>query len=149
MNKNCSRSVTADNAFERIDSAPMVTLQTIDIPDSINRLSYVEGAEHLIDTANDAIEAFMLADQTVIENFVTCDFHLLDQAITWTEQNHLLAGNRPHRSKRQLARNASLTTVSTLTPCILAAKLAASNDSLDSKYTLTKGCPPDSAIPTA
>ena len=71
-----------------------MTLQTIDIPDSINRLSYVEGAEHLIDTANDAIEAFMLADQTVIENFVTCDFHLLDQAITWIEQNHLLAGNR-------------------------------------------------------
>ncbi|MDA9857563.1 hypothetical protein N9D23_05535 [Rubripirellula sp.] len=71
-----------------------MTLQTIDIPDSINRLPYAKGAEHLIDTANDAIEAFMLADQTVIENFVTCDFHLLDQAITWIEQNHLLAGNR-------------------------------------------------------
>ncbi|MGB0599852.1 MAG: hypothetical protein ACPGLY_24470 [Rubripirellula sp.] len=71
-----------------------MTLQTIDIPDSINRLPYAKGAEHLIDTANDAIEAFMLSDQTVIENFVTCDFHLLDQAITWIEQNHLLAGNR-------------------------------------------------------
>ncbi|MAI69683.1 MAG: hypothetical protein CMM01_02055 [Rhodopirellula sp.] len=71
-----------------------MTLQTIDIPDSINRLPYSAGAEHLIDTANDAIEAFMLADQTVIENFVTCDFHLLDQAITWIEQSHLLAGNR-------------------------------------------------------
>jgi hypothetical protein len=71
-----------------------MTLRTIDIPDSINRLPYAKGAEHLIDTANDAIEAFMLADQTVIENFVTCDFHLLDQAITWIEQNHLLAGNR-------------------------------------------------------
>ncbi|MCP4885868.1 MAG: hypothetical protein GY904_04560 [Planctomycetaceae bacterium] len=71
-----------------------MTLQTIDIPDSINRLPYAKGAEHLIDTANDAIEAFMLADQTVIENFVTCDFHLLDQAITWIEQSHLLAGNR-------------------------------------------------------
>ena len=71
-----------------------MTLQTIEIPDSINRLPHTKGAEHLIDTANDAIESFMLADQTIIENFVTCDFHLLDQAMTWIEQNHLLAGNR-------------------------------------------------------
>lgn len=71
-----------------------MALQRIEIPDSINQLPYAEGAEHLIDTANDAIESFMLADQTVIEDFVTCDFHLLDQAITWIEQNHLLAGNR-------------------------------------------------------
>jgi len=71
-----------------------MALQRIEIPESINRLPYAEGAEHLIDTANDAIEAFMLADQTVIEDFVTCDFHLLDQAITWIEQNHLLTGNR-------------------------------------------------------
>ncbi len=36
----------------------------------------------------------MLADQSVIENFVTCDFHLLDQALTWIQQNHLMTGNR-------------------------------------------------------
>jgi hypothetical protein len=36
----------------------------------------------------------MLADDLVTENFVPCDFHLLDQAITWIEQNHLLTGNR-------------------------------------------------------
>jgi len=71
-----------------------MALQTIEIPESIHRLSYAEGAEHLIDTANEAIEAFMLADQAVIENFVTCDFHLLDQALTWIEDNHLLVGNR-------------------------------------------------------
>jgi hypothetical protein len=71
-----------------------MALQPIDVPDSISRLPYAEGAEHLIDTANDAIEAFMLLDQAVIEDFVTCDFHLLDQAITWIEHNHLLAGNR-------------------------------------------------------
>ncbi len=86
--------MTTDSAFERIEFAPIMTLQTIEIPDTINQLHYAKGAEHLIDTANDAIEAFMLADQAVIENFVTCDFHLLDQAITWIEQNHLLAGNR-------------------------------------------------------
>nr|WP_255712825.1 hypothetical protein [Rhodopirellula sp. JC740] len=57
-------------------------------------MPYHDGAEHLIDTVNEAIEAFMLADQEVIENFVTCDFHLLDQAMTWIQQNHLLAGNR-------------------------------------------------------
>jgi hypothetical protein len=71
-----------------------MALQPIEVPNSINRLPYAEGAEHLIDTANDAIEAFMLLDQTVIEGFVPCDFHLLDQAITWIEQNHLLTGNR-------------------------------------------------------
>ena len=71
-----------------------MALQPIEVPDSINLLPYAEGAEHLIDTANDAIEAFMLVDQKVIEGFVTCDFHLLDQAITWIEQNHLLTGNR-------------------------------------------------------
>jgi hypothetical protein len=69
-------------------------LQKIDVPDSVKRLAYREHAEHLIDTANDAIEAFMLADLEVIENFVTCDFHLLDQTMTWIEDQHLLAGNR-------------------------------------------------------
>ncbi|MFG0288070.1 MAG: hypothetical protein ACF8CQ_07850 [Rhodopirellula sp. JB044] len=71
-----------------------MTLQQINVPDSIKSLPYHDGSETLIDTANDAIEAFMLADQTVIENFVTCDFHLLDQALTWIEQSHLIAGNR-------------------------------------------------------
>ncbi|TWU26134.1 hypothetical protein [Novipirellula artificiosorum] len=67
-----------------------MALQPIEVPDSINRLPYAEGAEHLSDTANDAIEAFTLVEQPVIEGFVTCDFHLPDQAITWIEQNHLL-----------------------------------------------------------
>ena len=71
-----------------------MTLQSIDISDSIKRIPLTERADSLIDDANDRIEAFMLADQSVIENFVTCDFHLLDQALTWIEQNHLLAGNR-------------------------------------------------------
>ncbi len=71
-----------------------MTLETIEIPDAIKQLPFSAGAEELIDTANDAIEAFMLRDQEVIENFVTCDFHLVDQAITWIEQNHLLTGNR-------------------------------------------------------
>ncbi|MGY8748100.1 MAG: hypothetical protein ACKVHR_08610 [Pirellulales bacterium] len=71
-----------------------MTLQSINIPDEINRFSHSPAATHLIDLANDRIEAFMLADDLVIENFVPCDFHLLDQAITWIEQNHLLTGNR-------------------------------------------------------
>jgi hypothetical protein len=71
-----------------------VTLQRIDIPDSIRRIRVSSRAASLIDEANDRIEAFMLADQTVIENFVTCDFHLLDQALEWINQNHLLAGDR-------------------------------------------------------
>lgn len=69
-------------------------LQRIDIPDSIASLPIDDRASDLIDTANDAIEAFMLSDQSVIENFVTCDFHLVEQALDWIEQNHLSAGNR-------------------------------------------------------
>jgi hypothetical protein len=71
-----------------------VTLQPIDIPDSIRAIRHSQRAGSLIDDANDRIEAFMLADQSVIENFVTCDFHLVDQALAWIEQHHLLTGNR-------------------------------------------------------
>jgi hypothetical protein len=71
-----------------------LTLTPIEIPDSIRRLPFSDRAASLIDAANDRIEAFMLADQSVIENFVNCDFHLFDQALSWIEQNHLLAGNR-------------------------------------------------------
>jgi hypothetical protein len=36
----------------------------------------------------------MLANDSVTKNFVPCDFHLLDQSLTWIEQNHLLTGRR-------------------------------------------------------
>ncbi len=69
-------------------------LQPIAIPDSIKRLPHTAEAESLIDTTNEAIESYLLGDDPPIENFVTCDFHLLDQAITWIQQNHLLTGDR-------------------------------------------------------
>ena len=68
--------------------------EIIQIPDSISTKPLSSIAEALIDHANDAIEAFMLADQEVIENFVTCDFHLVGQALDWIQQNHLTSGNR-------------------------------------------------------
>jgi hypothetical protein len=71
-----------------------VTLQTIKIPDSIKNIPLSRQVNSLIDRANDRIEAFMLADQEVIENFVTCDFHLVAQALQWIETNHLLTGTR-------------------------------------------------------
>ncbi len=71
-----------------------MTLQAIRVPDSIKQFALADAAQQLIDEANERIEAFMLADQTVIENFVTCDFYLLDQALQWIHENHLLAGNR-------------------------------------------------------
>ncbi len=71
-----------------------MTVQPIEIPDSIKEFPHSQHASNLIDDANDRIEAFMLADQAVIENFVTCDFHLVDQALSWIDQNHLLTGNR-------------------------------------------------------
>ncbi len=77
-----------------IESETKVTLQSIDVPDSIKKIPLTERADSLIDDANDRIEAFMLADQSVIENFVTCDFHLLAQSLAWIDQNHLLTGRR-------------------------------------------------------
>lgn len=71
-----------------------MSLQPIPIDASVKKLPYADHAEDLIDTANEAIETFMLADLDVIENFVTCDFHLLDQTLSWIHSNHLLAGNR-------------------------------------------------------
>ena len=71
-----------------------MTLQSIHVPDEIKRLTPSPAAERLIDLANDRIEAFMLANDSVTENFVPCDFHLLDQSLTWLEQNHLLTGRR-------------------------------------------------------
>ncbi|TWU08336.1 methyltransferase domain-containing protein [Stieleria varia] len=69
-------------------------LSPIPIPDSITQLPIPGQTEQLIDTAYERIEAFMLSDQEVIENFVNCDFHLIAQSIEWIFENHLLAGNR-------------------------------------------------------
>ena len=66
----------------------------IEVPESIKRLGHEPLAAELIDEANDRIEAFMLGDESISENFVNCDFHLVDQALTWIAENHLLAGNR-------------------------------------------------------
>lgn len=71
-----------------------MALQPIEIPNSIHRMNIDGSSERIIDTANERIEAFMLADQEVIENFVTCDFHLLDQALSWIDEQHLITGNR-------------------------------------------------------
>lgn len=73
---------------------PVMTLQSINVPDEINRLKHTPAAARMIDVANERIEAFMLSEDSVSENFVPCDFHLLDQSLTWIEQNHLLTGNR-------------------------------------------------------
>jgi hypothetical protein len=69
-------------------------LEPVAIPKTLRELSHSPTAERAIDTANEQIERFMLADEHFFSNFVTCDFHLVDLALTWIHQNHLLAGNR-------------------------------------------------------
>jgi len=69
-------------------------LQPIDIPDEIKKLPFSVAANQLIELATERIEAFMLDNDTVTQNFVRCDFHLLDQALTWIQQNHLMTGRR-------------------------------------------------------
>lgn len=71
-----------------------MSLQPIEIPESIKHLAIASEAERLIDTANERIEAFLLANESVKDSFVPCDFHLLDQALTWITDHHLLAGNQ-------------------------------------------------------
>ncbi len=71
-----------------------MALLPIEVPESIKRLDHEPLAAELIDEANDRIEAFMLGDESISENFVNCDFHLVDQALTWIADNHLLTGNR-------------------------------------------------------
>jgi len=71
-----------------------MTLLPIDIPDSITQLPHSKAVTQLIELANGRIDAFMLANDSVTENFVNCDFHLVDQALTWIEENHLLTGRQ-------------------------------------------------------
>jgi 16S rRNA G966 N2-methylase RsmD len=69
-------------------------LQPILVPESIKKIPLSAEAEELIETAYERIESFMLSEESTIENFVNCDFHLVEQSLQWIEQNHLLAGNR-------------------------------------------------------
>lgn len=75
-----------------------MTLQTINIPAEVKRLPHTPAVTDLIDLANDRIEAFMLADDSgsdsLNKNFIPGDFHLLDQSLTWMQQNNLLTGRR-------------------------------------------------------
>lgn len=71
-----------------------MALAPIEISESIRELPLSARAARLIDEANDRIEAFMLSDPTVRENFVTCDFTLFDQSLDWIAQHHLLTGNQ-------------------------------------------------------
>ncbi len=71
-----------------------MALIPIEVPDSIKTIDHEPLAAELIDEANDRIEAFMLGEEAISENFVNCDFHLVDQALAWIAQNHLLTGPR-------------------------------------------------------
>ena len=69
-------------------------LAKIPVPADLNKRPFSQPSENAIDQAHEAIEQFMLADEHFFDNFVNCDFHLVDQAISWVVENHLLAGNR-------------------------------------------------------
>jgi len=69
-------------------------LAKIPVPTDLNKRAFSQPSENAIDEAHEAIERFMLADVHFFDNFVNCDFHLVDQAISWVVESHLLAGNR-------------------------------------------------------
>ena len=71
-----------------------MTLIEIELPDTSVLLGMADETDSFIDEANEAIELFMLGDQEVIENFVTCDFHLAKSALGWVQRENLLTGRR-------------------------------------------------------
>ncbi len=70
-----------------------MSLHSIAVPATIHQVPIDSAAEQLIDLANDAIESFMISTDFEVERFVTCDFHLFDQAITWMRESKILPGN--------------------------------------------------------
>ena len=70
-----------------------MSLEPVKVSDSLRKIPHTASSEHLIDLGNDRIAEFMLSSDETIENFVTCDFHLIDLAMTWLQQNHLITGN--------------------------------------------------------
>jgi len=70
-----------------------VPLETVKVTDSLRKIPHTASSEHLIDLGNDRIAEFMLSSDETIPNFVTCDFHLIDLAMTWLHENHLVTGN--------------------------------------------------------
>ncbi|MEM1224075.1 MAG: hypothetical protein AAGJ40_00160 [Planctomycetota bacterium] len=69
-------------------------MQSIPIDDDVASLPVAPESIQLIDTANEAIESFLSHSDETFENFVPCDFHLLDQTLSWIGQRQLAAGNR-------------------------------------------------------
>ena len=69
-------------------------LAKIPVPTDLNKRPFSQQSEHAIDEAHEAIERFMLADEHFFDNFVNCDFHLVDQALSWIVENHLVTGDR-------------------------------------------------------
>jgi hypothetical protein len=69
-------------------------LTSITIADEITAYPHAPEVVRLIELATDRIDTFMSENDSVTENFVRCDFQLVDQALTWIENNHLLTGNR-------------------------------------------------------
>ena len=61
--------------------APM-PLAKITVPADLNKRPFSQPSENAIDQTHEAIERFMLAAEHFFDNFVNCDFHLVDQAIS-------------------------------------------------------------------
>ena len=71
-----------------------MTLHSIEVPAHINSLPHTAAAVRVIESGTNKIDAYERSAEPVIHNYVRCDFHLLDQALTWIHDNHLLTGNR-------------------------------------------------------
>ena len=69
-------------------------LNPIALPENITNIKIDSGAEEIIGAAYESITQFMLDNEKTIDNFVNCDFHLVEQALVWISRSQLMAGNR-------------------------------------------------------
>ncbi len=71
-----------------------MALEQINLPDDLSTISQTATSLQLINLADNRSDIFVKSSQPAIHNYVPCDFHLVDQALTWILDNYLLTGNR-------------------------------------------------------
>lgn len=66
----------------------------INIPQDVISLPVHDTSAYVIEKADQRIDEYSNSGGPVFHNFVHCDFHLLDQTLSWLLNNHLLTGDR-------------------------------------------------------
>ena len=71
-----------------------MTLESIEIPADIKQIPHSPNAASLIETGHGLADHVLNHWDTSFDNLVPSNFRLVDQALTWIHQKHLLTGQR-------------------------------------------------------